>query len=149
MDSKHLLERVRVFTETKTDYAVAKALEMPQQHVIRIKNGTLTLGPRAIVRVAEITGEPLQLILAIVELEKARSPAAVRFWEKRIPRSMAPVVAQAPSGEPVEPRNNFAECIASKTASVPQTRSVRVTRGPAGLSPWVRNQVSSRLPFAA
>ena len=148
MDSKLLVERVRVFSTRRTDYEVAKMLEMSQSDLIRVKQGETTLGPRAIMRVSEITGEPLQLILAIVEREKARSPGAVEFWEKRLPRSMAPMVAEAPTDN-LEPLRHFAECIASKMASVPQTRSVRVTRGPAGLSPWVRNQVSSRLPFAA
>lgn len=135
MDSKTLIERVRVFTERKTDYAVAKALEMTQTHLIRVKSGDMTLGPRAIVRVAEITGEPLSLILAIVEREKARSPAAVRFWEARLPRSMAPVVAQAPANDPIEPQTE-AEELRRMYKTLNRIRSQTRTRTPPACSPW-------------
>lgn len=129
MDSKALVERVRVFSTRRTDYQVAKMLEMSQSDLIRVKQGETTLGPRAIMRVSEITGEPLQLILAIVEREKARSPGAVEFWEKRLPRSVAPMVAEAPR-DALEPLKHFAECIRGKIVSVPPTLRARVTRAP-------------------
>lgn len=131
MDSKTLIERVRMFSTRKTDYQVAQMLQMSQSDLKRAINGETTLGPRAIMCVSEIIGEPLSLIFAIVELEKARSPAAVEFWQKRLPREVAPLVAEAPTGTP-EPLKHFAECIRCNSATVALGSLKRATGAPTG-----------------
>jgi len=49
-----IIERVRAVTARGTDYAVAKALGMPQSNLKKIIRGDRRLGPNAIFRAAEL-----------------------------------------------------------------------------------------------
>lgn len=86
-----LAERVRQSTETKTDYAVAKALGISQSNLKQILEGKRGLGLEACFRAGELLGQDVKEIIAEIELHRA-SPDKKHFWEKRLPR-LLPAVA--------------------------------------------------------
>ncbi len=78
--SQKIVERVRATTETKTDYAVAKALGMPQHALTRVVRGQSNLGIEASFRAADLLRtDPAKLIAAV---EQDRAPAEKKaFWK--------------------------------------------------------------------
>jgi transcriptional regulator with XRE-family HTH domain len=86
-----LAEKVRERTQTKTDYAVAKALGISQSNLAKILEGKRGFGNEACFRAAEILGRDPKDIIAEVELHRA-GPDKKTFWEKRLPR-LLPAVA--------------------------------------------------------
>jgi predicted benzoate:H+ symporter BenE len=50
------------------------------------------LGPKAVVRVAEILQRDLRDVLCLVEEDKAKTPKEREFWERRSPRISATVL---------------------------------------------------------
>lgn len=87
-----LAEKIRETTRTKTDYAVAKALGMSQSNLRQVLMGERGLGNEACVRAAELLRQPLETVLAEIELPRAKTPEKRAFWEKRLPR-LLPAVA--------------------------------------------------------
>lgn len=87
-----IAEKVRATTETRTDYATARALGISQSNLKQVLMGTRNLGTEACVRAAELLSQPLSEVLAEVELSKAQTPEKKAFWEKRLPRIL-PAVA--------------------------------------------------------
>ena len=92
-----LLERVREQTETKTDYATAKALGITQSTLLDIKKGRQGLGNEACFRAAELLGEDAAHVIAAVEIDKAKTEQKREFWKRQLPRS-APSLAHASVG---------------------------------------------------
>lgn len=90
--SAMLAEKVRATTETKTDYATARALGVSQSYLKQVLMGNRNLGPEACVRASELLRQPLSAVLAEIELSKATTPEKKAFWEKRLPRVL-PAVA--------------------------------------------------------
>jgi Phage related protein len=88
----NLIEQVRRHVPKHTDYAVAKALEMNQSNLARVLVGKQGLGPKAVVRVAEILQRDLRDVLCLVEEDKAKTPKEREFWERRSPRISATVL---------------------------------------------------------
>lgn len=84
--SAMLAEKVRATTETKTDYATARALGVSQSYLKQVLMGNRNFGPEACVRASELLNQPLSAVLAEIELSKATSPEKKAFWEKRLPR---------------------------------------------------------------
>lgn len=90
--SAMLAEKVRETTETRTDYATARALGVSQSYLKQVLLGQRNLGPEACVRASELLRQPLTAVLAEIELSKAQTPEKKAFWEKRLPR-LLPAVA--------------------------------------------------------
>jgi hypothetical protein len=88
----NLIEQVRRQVPRHTDYAVAKALEMNQSNLARVLVGKQGLGPKAVVRVAEILQRDLRDVLCLVEEDKAKTPKEREFWERRSPRIAATIL---------------------------------------------------------
>ena len=87
----NLIEQVRARLPRQTDYAVAKTLEMSQSNLTRVLAGKSGLGPKAVVRLAEILHRDLRDVLTLVEEDKAKTPKDREFWERRSPRISAAV----------------------------------------------------------
>jgi hypothetical protein len=81
-----LLSRTRAALGKSSDYALAKALHMTQSQLIEIKKGRQGLGPKAIVRIAEITGLTTHDVLVLANEERAKTPDDKEFWGRRSPR---------------------------------------------------------------
>jgi hypothetical protein len=84
-----LIEQVRRRLPRETDYAVAKALEMQQSTLTKVLAGKQGLGPKAVIRVAELLQRDVRDVLVLVEEDKAVRPKDREFWERRSPRITA------------------------------------------------------------
>lgn len=79
-DTLKLIERVRAVTQTGTDYAVAKALEMDQSYLILVKKGKRFPGMKAQLKMAELLGIDLKDIVAVINGDKADNEADRAYW---------------------------------------------------------------------
>lgn len=78
-----LLERVRERTETKTPYAVAKALGISTQRVYRYFSGEDVLSEDAVlIRAAEILKEDAAVIVSHFRAENAKDQSARKMWQR-------------------------------------------------------------------
>lgn len=84
-----LIEQVRRKTATKTNYAVAKALEIDQSQFIKVMAGKSTFGPKPVIRLAELLQRDVRDILVLIEEDKAKTPKDKEFWGRRSPRITA------------------------------------------------------------
>jgi hypothetical protein len=84
-----LIEQVRRRLPRETDYAVAKALEMQQSTLTKVLAGKQGLGPKAVIRVAELLQRDVRDVLVLVEEDKAVRPKDREFWGRRSPRITA------------------------------------------------------------
>jgi hypothetical protein len=75
----------------RSDYALAKALEVPQSTIIGIKRGELHLGERASMRVSELICMGYDMVRAYVKQESSKGEEERAFWEKRAPRLQAKI----------------------------------------------------------
>jgi hypothetical protein len=87
MTSKTLeiIAAVRATTKTRTDYAVAKALGMPQGNLKRILGGYGWLGMKSALRAAQALGRPMEEIVADMELDKLTTPKQSRTAQLGLP----------------------------------------------------------------
>lgn len=90
MDATHrLIERVRSALPTHSNYAVAKALQMPQHQLSDVLKKKYGLGPKAVIRISEILQIDVRDVLVLIEEDKARTPDDKEFWGRRSPRVSA------------------------------------------------------------
>lgn len=82
-----LLDRVRRALPNKSNYALAKALEMGQSDLNKVMAGKHGLPLKALVRIHEITQIPLLDVIAITQEEIAKTPPNKAFWGRRSPRA--------------------------------------------------------------
>lgn len=75
-----LIERVRSTTERGTDYAVAKALRMPQSYLIEVKKGRRWPGQASQIAIAELLKMDLKDVMALVNEDKAKTPGEREYW---------------------------------------------------------------------
>ncbi|HTD72161.1 MAG TPA: hypothetical protein VK652_01440 [Steroidobacteraceae bacterium] len=90
--SQSIAEKVRLTTERKTDYAVAKALGITQSNLKQVLLGKRTLGNESCFRAAKLLRVTAGELIADVEAERSKTPEKRAFWEKQLPRYL-PVVA--------------------------------------------------------
>jgi hypothetical protein len=79
-NSLKIIERVRLSTNTGTDYAVAKALGMSQSNLAGVIKGTRGLGPTAIFAAAKILRVDAQDLFYLVREDRAKSEAEKLHW---------------------------------------------------------------------
>lgn len=90
--SVELVERIRLTTAKRSDYATAKALGLSQSNLREVLKGKRGLGTESIVRASEILNAPLDQLLAEVEADRARTPEKKAFWAQRCPRLLPAVM---------------------------------------------------------
>ncbi len=90
-----LIEQVRRALPTKSNYAVSKALEMPQSQLSEVLKGKYGLGPKAQLRIAEILKRDLRDIMVLTEEDKAKTENDREFWGRRSPRISAAIAVTA------------------------------------------------------
>jgi hypothetical protein len=78
-----LIAQVRRKVPRNTDYGVAKALEMDQSYLARVLAGKAGLGPKAVMRLAELLERDVRDILVLVEVDKAKTERDRQFWGRR------------------------------------------------------------------
>lgn len=81
--TQRLLERVRRTTETGSDYAVAKALNISVQRMSAYMKGRSDLQEHAtIARAAELIGDDPAAVLAEFQAESAKNDKAAFYWRR-------------------------------------------------------------------
>lgn len=83
-----LIERVRSTTETGTDYAVAKALDMSQSTLIEIKKGKRWPGQKSQLRMSDVLKIDLKDIVALINEDKAKSERERAHWRSVCPEAI-------------------------------------------------------------
>jgi len=81
MNTSDYLEAVRALTKTKSDYAIAKALSVPQSQIIGYKKGT-TFGVDMCEKIAEVLNTPIEAVLADMEAERAKRTTIKEAWQR-------------------------------------------------------------------
>ena len=84
-----LIEQVRRKLPTHTNYAISKALNMPQSQLTNVLRGKYGLGNKAVMRIAEILGRDVRDVLVLIEEDKAKTEDDREFWGRRSPRISA------------------------------------------------------------
>lgn len=83
MKSKRWLELAKKKSGLQSDYKLAQAIGMTRGAVSHHMTGKITiLSDEACERVAELTGEKLEVILADQHAEQAKSPALRAAWKQ-------------------------------------------------------------------
>lgn len=77
---KSLLDAVKATTPTKTDSALADALDIQRQRVYDYYKGIRTPDNYICNRISEILGKPLTEVIAIVELDAEKDEKRRRAW---------------------------------------------------------------------
>jgi hypothetical protein len=90
-----LLERVREKTETRTDYAVCKALGIQLTQLKRWLANEGHPGNAAAFKIAEITGLDAKAVIALIEEDRAESKEARAYWRSVCPESVREALAGA------------------------------------------------------
>lgn len=87
MNAKELLLECKIKLKLDTDYALAKALEMPRARVSEYMKGRVHLGTYELTRVAlTLNKDPISLI-AEYEAATEKNPIKKAFWEGFISRA--------------------------------------------------------------
>lgn len=80
--STELLDTLKGLPGIKSDYAIAKALDVHTQQVSRWRTGTGQMSPDYIAKAAELAGLDPAPLIAKVEAERAQTPAARKLFEQ-------------------------------------------------------------------
>jgi hypothetical protein len=81
MNSYEYMDEVKRIKGLDTDYKAAKMLGWAQNKITQYKNGT-TMDNEAARQVAEVLDIPLMKIIADMEEQRQKDPAAKRAWSK-------------------------------------------------------------------
>lgn len=82
MDAKQYLLEVRALTKSKSIYAAAKLLRLPQQTVRNWHLGPSLPDALGCLRIAEVLDLPWELVMADIEAEREKNPERRRIWEE-------------------------------------------------------------------
>lgn len=82
MNTNDFLDAIRLRHGLRSDYMVAKLLDVPTQSVSQWRGGRKTLGDDACMKVAELLELRPEYVLACVAAERARSEAVREAWER-------------------------------------------------------------------
>lgn len=77
---KRLLDDVKVAKGITTDYALAKALDLPRPRIHDYYKGKTTPDVFACLKIAEALGKPLDVIVAIVEIDAEKNDKRREAW---------------------------------------------------------------------
>jgi plasmid maintenance system antidote protein VapI len=91
----HLIERLRRTLPRPTNYALAKALGLSQTTIKNVLAGKHGLGPKPVIRLAELLQIDARDVLVLIEQDKARTPEDKEFWGRRSPRITASIALAA------------------------------------------------------
>lgn len=83
-----IVARVRERTETGTDYAVAKLLEIHPSNFRRVMAGRAYLGPVAIEKAAKLLGVDPYGLTVMVNEDRAKKAEEKAFWRALCPESV-------------------------------------------------------------
>lgn len=90
-NTMRLIARLRARLESKSNYAVAKALEMDQSSFNKVLNGKMGLGPKAVIKLSEMLNMDAGDVLVLTQEDVAKTPKNKEFWSRRSPRITASV----------------------------------------------------------
>lgn len=77
---KRLLDDVKIAKGISTDYALAKALDLPRPRIHDYYKGKTTPDVFACLKIAEALGKPLDVIVAIVEIDAEKNDKRREAW---------------------------------------------------------------------
>ena len=83
--TQELIERLRDFTETRSDYAVSKLIGVTRSNMTHYKNGGQFDNTVAL-KVSEILNTSYISIIAKIECEKNHKPEDAKLWSKYLKR---------------------------------------------------------------
>lgn len=87
-----LIDKARSLCEPPTDYQLAKRLGINHATLSRCRHRGGTLDNEAASKLADLLGQDRYTVIAVMEVERAKTPQKKAFWEQQLPRVM-PVVA--------------------------------------------------------
>lgn len=87
-----LLDKARELCQPPTDYRLARTLGISQTTIARCRHRGGTLDNKAVHALAKFLHQDFQEILALVELDRAKTPETKAFWEKLAPRVVPTLV---------------------------------------------------------
>lgn len=90
-----LLDKARELCKPATDYRLAKTLDISDSTVARCRKRGGTLDNEATLKLATFLQQDFKQILALVELDRARTEKTKRFWERIAPRVLPSLVIGA------------------------------------------------------
>lgn len=82
MKTLDYIDALRKLTDTGSDYAVAKLLEVPAQQMHKYVQKGQTMDNTRAARVAELLRVPLLDVIADMEIERARNDDARAYWTR-------------------------------------------------------------------
>lgn len=87
-----LIDKAKTLCQPPTDYKLAKQLGIATQTISRMRHKNGTLDNEAATKLAELLGQDPYDVIAVMELERAKTPEKKAFWERKLPRFL-PLVA--------------------------------------------------------
>jgi hypothetical protein len=88
-----LLDKARTLCLPQTDYELAKRTGISKQVISRARRKGGTLDNEGVARLAKFIDQPFMDVLALVELDRAKTPAKKNFWESYAPRLLPSLIA--------------------------------------------------------
>lgn len=90
-----LLDKARDLCKPATDYRLAKTLEISPTTISRCRRHGGTLDNEAVLKLAAFLGQDFKSVLALVELDRAKTSRARDFWDRVAPRVFPSLVVGA------------------------------------------------------
>lgn len=84
MKTANYIDMARKLTQTGSDYAVAKLLGITENAVNHYRLGRRVMDNDTCRRLAEALGRPLEELIAVAEMERAKDEPTRKAWEKRL-----------------------------------------------------------------
>ena len=78
---KQLLEDVKIAKGITSDYALAKALDLPKQRISDYYKGNTTPNAFACLKIAEALGKPLDEVITLVEIDAEKNEKRKEAWK--------------------------------------------------------------------
>lgn len=89
------LDKARQMCQPPTWYRLAKTLELNHATITRCNRRGGTLDNAAVIKLAKFLGQPLDQLLPLIELDRAKTEKQRNFWERYAPRVLPPVAFAA------------------------------------------------------
>lgn len=90
-----LLDKARELCSPPTDYQLAKRLEISTATLARCRRRNGTLDNQATLKLAQFLQQDFKSVLALVELDRAKTDKQRNFWERVAPRLVPSFVVGA------------------------------------------------------
>lgn len=127
MQANEYLDAAKVALQVESDYQLAKKIEARKQEICAIRKGDRPLNSYIAARVSDVTGIPLEKVIADVEANDKNEQRAA-YWRERAARKVAGFFVAVLSAGSLGVMPNDVEA-ASETYKVSQHVESRINTG--------------------